>query len=93
MPESDPTRMIREVAARQKRMLRARTAKDSFWSSLGVLGTVGWSVVLPTFLGIAVGVFLDRRWPARFSWTVALLFAGLVLGCFNAWIHLRGNHP
>jgi len=92
MAEPDPNRMIREVGAKQNRMLKARAAKDSFWSSLGVLGVVGWSVALPTLLGVALGVFLDSRWPGRTSWTITLLFAGLVLGCVNAWIHLRGDH-
>ncbi len=92
MVEPDPTRMIREVGAKQSRMLKARAAPDTFWSSLGVLGTVGWSVVLPTLLGVALGIFLDRRWPGPVSWTITLLFAGLGLGCFNAWIHLKGNH-
>jgi ATP synthase protein I len=53
---------------------------------------VGWSVTLPTLLGIALGVVIDRRWPGRFSWTLTLLFLGLVFGCANAWLHLRGNH-
>lgn len=85
-------RMIRAVGEKQGRMVRARTRKDSFWSSFGLLGTVGWSVVLPTLLGVAAGVFIDRRWPGRFSWTAMLLFAGLVVGCVNAWMHLRGDH-
>lgn len=93
MPEPDPNRMLRQVDAKQKRMLRARTGKDTFWSSLSVLGVVGWSVVLPTLLGIALGVFLDSRWPGQMSWTLTLLFAGLVLGCINAWIHIMENHP
>lgn len=82
--------MLREVGVKQSRMLKARAEKDSFWSSMGVLGVVGWSVVLPTLLGIGLGVFLDRRWPGRISWTITLLFAGLMLGCVNAWIQLRG---
>jgi len=91
-PETPSDRMIREVSAKQDRMLRARTGKNGFWSSVQLLGMVGWSVTLPTLLGIALGVFIDRRWPERFSWTLMLLFAGLVFGCANAWLHLRGNH-
>jgi ATP synthase protein I len=91
-PETPSDRMIREVSAKQSRMLRARAGRDSFWSSLGVLGVVGWSVVLPTLLGVALGVFIDRRWRGRVSWTLMLLFAGLVFGCANAWLHIRGNH-
>jgi hypothetical protein len=26
-----------------------------------------------------------RRWPSRFSWTLMLMLAGLLLGCWNAW--------
>ncbi len=91
-PNDPSARMLREVATKQSRILRARGEEDTFWNSLGVLGIVGWSVVLPTFLGIAVGLFLDRHWQNRISWTLTLLFGGLLLGCLNAWIHLRGNH-
>lgn len=48
-------------------------------------GLIGWSVVIPTLLGTAIGLWLDRRTPGSHSWTLALLVAGLVLGCFNAW--------
>jgi len=89
--DENSSRMLREVGAKQNRILRARNEKDTFWSALGVLGVVGWSVVLPTLLGVALGIFLGRHWPARVSWTLTLLFVGLVLGCFNAWIHLRIN--
>ena len=84
-------RMMRAVGAKQNRMLRARSGKDTFWSSLQLLGVVGWSVALPTLLGIALGIFIDRRWPGGFPWTLTLLFAGLVFGCANAWAHLRGK--
>lgn len=50
------------------------------------MGIVGWSVVVPTLLGAALGLWLDRHYPGGRSWTLALLAAGLVLGCFNAWI-------
>jgi ATP synthase protein I len=91
-PETPSDRMIREVSEKQSRMLRARAGDKGFWSSIQVLGVVGWSVTVPTLLGVALGVFIDRRWPGRFSWTLMLLFAGLTLGCANAWLHLRGNH-
>ena len=84
-------RMIREVGAKQERMLRARGGDRSFLASLQVLGVVGWSVAVPTLLGIALGVFLDRRWPSRMPWTLTLLFLGLVFGCTSAWVHLGGN--
>jgi ATP synthase protein I len=50
-----------------------------------MIGLVGWSVVVPTLLGAALGVWLDRRHAMNHSWTLTLLFAGLVIGCLNAW--------
>jgi ATP synthase protein I len=42
-------------------------------------------VVVPTLLGAAAGVWLDRRAVGSHSWTLALMVAGLVLGCWTAW--------
>lgn len=70
-------------AARKRRALRA--GNQGVWFGLGMSGLIGWSVAVPTVLGAVFGVWLDDRHPQKFSWTLTLLFAGLVLGCFNAW--------
>lgn len=78
-----------EVGARARRKLRAqRLGAPVVWSGLGVMGMVGWSVVVPTLLGVLLGRWLDGHHPGTHSWTLALLVAGLVLGCFNAgyWV-------
>jgi ATP synthase protein I len=49
------------------------------------MGVIGWSVVVPTLLGAALGLWLDWRYPGVCSWMLALLMAGLALGCLNAW--------
>ena len=49
------------------------------------MGVIGWSVVVPTLLGAALGLWLDRHYPGGRSWTLALLVGGLTLGCLNAW--------
>lgn len=67
-------------------MLRAQKIhKRSIWSGMGLFGMIGWSVVVPSLLGAALGKWLDKKWPAHFSWTLALLIAGLMAGCWNAW--------
>jgi len=76
----------RAVAGKEARKLRARRGPDraaAFW--VGMFGLVGWSVAIPTVLGIALGVWLDRRFPGQISWTLTLLVAGVLLGCWNAW--------
>lgn len=74
------------VGAKADRRLEARRdGTPGVWFGLGMMGLVGWSVVVPTLLGAALGRWLDDRHPGTHSWTLALLVAGLVLGCANAW--------
>jgi ATP synthase protein I len=73
-----------------RRHLKAEKEKDnSILVGLGMFGLVGWAVAIPTLLGIALGVWLDRRWPSHYSWTLMLLFLGLITGCINAWFWVR----
>ena len=75
-----------EVGAKAARMLRARRrAAHGVWFGLGMIGLIGWSVAIPTLLGVALGMWLDRHYPGQHPWTLALLVAGLAIGCFNAW--------
>ena len=72
------------ASARRKRLAR-RDANPGVWFGLGTMGLVGWSIVVPTLLGAALGLWLDRHHAGNRSWTLALLVAGLCLGCMNAW--------
>lgn len=79
-------RLASEVSSRERRKLKSRREGDrSIWFGLGMFGLVGWSVALPSLLGIALGAWLDSNWPSRISWKLTLLFAGVVLGFANAW--------
>ena len=78
------------MAPEDERRARARReGRHGLGYGLGLFGLVGWSVAVPTVLGIALGVWIDRRFPSPYSWTLMLLFVGVVLGCFNAWFWLR----
>ena len=82
----DRTAFSREVGAKAARKLKARrNPTPGVWFGLGMMGLIGWSVVVPTLLGAALGIWLDNRHPGGHSWTLALLVAGLAIGCFNAW--------
>ncbi|MBI1298936.1 hypothetical protein GC175_28730 [bacterium] len=78
--------LVEQVSVKERRKLRARRSQaESIWFGLGTFGIIGWAIAIPTLLGILLGLWLDSRYPAGFSWTVALLFAGVTLGIFNAW--------
>ena len=82
----DGTALSREVGAKAARKLKARrNSTQGVWLGLGMMGLIGWSVVVPTLLGAAFGIWLDNRHPGKHSWTLALLVAGLAIGCLNAW--------
>jgi ATP synthase protein I len=92
MPDQEPEKrgspadaFSRTVGAQETRKLRARGAHSYVWAGLGMLGVVGWSVGAPTLLGALLGLWLDQRHPGTHSWTLALLSAGLFIGCANAW--------
>jgi len=76
---------IAKVGAQEARKLEARRNPAQVWFGLGMMGLIGWSVAVPTLLGAALGLWLDERHPDTHSWTLALLVAGLVIGCLNAW--------
>ena len=78
--------LAEQVGAKAQRKLRARRdTTQGVWFGLGMMGLIGWSVVVPTLLGAALGSWLDDRHPGTRSWTLALLVAGLCIGCLNAW--------
>jgi ATP synthase protein I len=76
-----------EIEAKVARKLRAQRlrSKQGVWSSLGMIGIIGWSVVIPTLLGAGCGLWIDRQFPGTHSWTLMLLIVGLCVGCLNAW--------
>jgi ATP synthase protein I len=74
----------------KRRIARRSRHKGDPLLGLATLGMVGWSIVVPTLLGIAGGVALDSRFPQkRISWTLTLMTIGLVIGVSNAvyWVN------
>src|ERR1700735_3737589 len=74
-----------EVGVKAERKLKARKSTQRVWFGLGMMGLVGWSVTVPTLLGTALGIWLDKHHPGKHPWTLALLVVGLAIGCLNAW--------
>src|SRR4030065_2635873 len=95
MPEikRTPSQRRRQIADRfankvsQKESLRIRGLKhkdETVWFGLGMFGIVGWAVAIPTLIGIALGLWIDRTWASRFSWGLMFLLIGVVVGGIKA---------
>ena len=85
LPNESPD-FAEQIGLKASRKLKARrNPSPGVWFGLGMMGLIGWSVVVPTLLGAALGIWLDKHHPGNHPWTLALLVAGLTLGCLNAW--------
>jgi ATP synthase protein I len=88
----DETRFSRQVGAQAARKLKARrVAPKSVWFGLGMSGLVGWSVTIPTVIGAALGIWVDKQFTSRYSWTLMFLLTGLIIGCLNAWLWVQSE--
>jgi ATP synthase protein I len=90
-PRHDEDPFVREV---RRQAERAQVSQRlTFWQGLGLVGSVGWLVALPTLIGAFVGRWIDAKAGTGISWTLSLLFIGLVFGCAGAWRHVgEGLH-
>lgn len=75
----------RQIASKSDRKIQARKEAKNIWMGLGMFGMVGWSVTIPSLLGISLGVWIDNHIESKYSWTLMFLVIGVALGCFNAW--------
>lgn len=79
-----------DVTHKAERKMRRRE-RDTWspWLGFSYFGIVGWSVAVPTLLGVALGVWLDSRTTGQVSWTLTFLAVGLTSGCLIAWYWLQ----
>lgn len=89
-----PEKSLDDIAGQARRMKSKREHPGpSPLRGIGTFGMVGWSIVVPTVGGAFLGLWLDRVAAQAFSWTLALILAGVVVGGFiaAAWINKEGN--
>lgn len=86
-------KLVERIGREEARKLLARKRKSGeVWFGIGTFGMIGWAVTVPALLLTFLGIWLDVRYPAHFSWTLTLLLAGIALGCLNAWYWVRREH-
>ena len=83
MNEEDAIKQVQRKAE-QMQKTRQRPAYSPF-QGFSAFGVIGWSVSVPTVLGAVVGKWLNNVAPQSFSWVLALMLAGLVIGIIVAW--------
>ena len=54
-----------QVARKEALRLKGLRHKDeTVWFGLGMFGIIGWAVAIPTLIGVAFGLWIDRTWPS-----------------------------
>jgi ATP synthase protein I len=82
----DPRRSLeRDVG----RLERREHSAESFWRSLSVLGTVGWSIAIPAVAGVWLGRRLDQMFDTGVRFTLMFMVAGVMIGSVVAWRVVR----
>ena len=76
---------------RVKRRTVEGTIKPGILSHFGVIGIIGWSLLVPVLLGIAGGIWLDKTFKDSIPWSAILILVGLSVGVFNAWFWVVQN--
>ncbi|MBN1698957.1 MAG: AtpZ/AtpI family protein [Spirochaetales bacterium] len=82
--------VLETIRNRKKRKEYARRHRpDHIWFGLGMFGLIGWSVAVPTIVLTLAGIWIDASFKSRFSWTLMMITAGIILGCLNAWFWIK----
>ncbi len=79
-----------EMAEAARRALRrAEENRDnpepSLGSRLGQIGVLGWTIVVPTLLGLVLGRWLDKQAGSGVFFSAPLLMLGAAAGMWFAW--------
>ena len=79
-------------AVRKRRDRRERWLREgprALLRSLGLVGSIGWLLVLPPVAGAWLGRELDIRFGGGVFWSATLIFCGVVLGAVLVWQRIR----
>ncbi len=91
-PRDEQERLERAVRQRQERRERGqREGEPSVGENLAMIGSLGWTIVIPTLLGFFAGRWLDRHFHSGIVWSLGLLVAGLAAGCAMAWRRMHSQ--
>ena len=80
-------RTSQRLAAQHDSTSLPRDAATSLWLAFRVLALVA----LPSLIGLALGLWIDRLAGSKVAATLALTLGGLILGLVGAWRLTRGN--
>lgn len=61
------------------------TPEPSLGARLGQIGILGWTIVVPTLLGVFIGRWLDRTFDSGVFFSAPAIMIGAGFGFWSAW--------
>ena len=101
-PHPDFTAGDRLLSAAREAFEREARGREnpepSLGARLGQIGVLGWTIVLPTLLGLLLGQWLDRTFMSKASgphvfFSATFLMLGVAIGFWSAWRWMHGRGP
>ena len=90
MGVNDENELHEQVERQVERLRQAKRDRPTMLAQTVYLGTLGLVFVLPVIAGAYLGRWLDDALEGySISWTVSLIFVGLVVGAINVWLLVR----
>lgn len=89
IPGNSDKPVDRLADAARKAAESAKEGRDNPEPSLGVrlgqIGILGWTIIVPTLIGVLIGRWLDRTFETGVFFTAPLIMIGAAFGLWSAW--------
>ena len=85
MEKPEKTFLSEVQRRREQHEEHQRESNASFWQSVGVMGTIGWTVSIPMVCGLFFGRWIDNRLNSAHVFMLFCMMVGLIVGCVTAW--------
>lgn len=85
-PRKDQDRLAEAAhRAEQRRRQGMENPEPSLGIRLGQIGVLGWTIVVPTLIGVLIGRWLDRALGTGVFFSAPLIMIGAAIGFWSAW--------
>ena len=86
----DNDELKKNIDSGVKKLERSKKEQKTILAQTAYLGVLGVIFILPVIIGAYTGVWLDDKFHGfSFSWTISLIFCGIVIGAINVYLFLR----
>jgi ATP synthase protein I len=87
LPGPETEDKLANAARRSAERAKAKldNPEPSLGARLGQIGVLGWTIVVPTLLAVALGRWLDHMFATGIFFSAPLIFIGAIFGFWSAW--------